>query len=203
MTMFKQSSRRLLAAVLVRHAAVGLLSLIVAGLFMAHAHGQPTTSTEYELKAAFIFNFAKYIRWPASSTAEVNKSFVIGLIGKDPFGSDLDDAMRGQNVDSRVVVVKRFARIDDIVNCDILFVGSSEKSHLQSIFSVLHKAPVLTVSDMDEFAENGGMINLMTEANRVRFAINVEAIERVELKPGSQLLRLARLVTESKAGSKP
>lgn len=200
MTLFTQSNRRLLVAVLVRRAAVCLLSLIVAGLFIARAHGQPTASTEYELKAAFIFNFAKYIRWPASSTAEVNKPFVIGLIGKDPFGSVLDDAMRGQNVDSRVVVVKRFARIDDIVNCDILFVGSSEKGNLRSIFAVSRKAPVLTVSDMDQFAENGGMINLITEANRIRFAINVEAVERAGLKPGSQLLRLARLVTESKAG---
>ena len=200
MTMFKQSSRMLLAAMPGRHVAVGLLSLILAGLFIAHARGQPTTSTEYELKAAFIFNFAKYIRWPASSTAEVNKPFVIGLIGKDPFGSVLDDTMRGQNIDSRVVVVRRFARIDDIVNCNILFVGSSERGNLQSIFAALRKAPVLTVSDMDQFAESGGMINLITEANHVRFAINLEAVERVGLKPGSQLLRLARPVTESKAG---
>jgi hypothetical protein len=112
----------------------------------------------------------------------------------------LDDAMRGQRVDGRAVVVKRFVEIKESVNSDILFVASSERANLQSIFSVLRKSPVLTVSDLELFAERGGMIGLITEQSRVRFAINVEAFERVGLKPGSPLLRLARLVTESRSG---
>lgn len=180
--------------------AVGLLSLVVAVLPVGPACAQSAASPEYELKAAFLFNFAKYVQWPASSTTDASKPFVIGLVGGDPFGSLLDDAMRGQSVNGRPLVVKRFARIEDIVHCDILFVDSSQRGNLQPIFAALRRASVLTVSDMDQFAERGGMISLLTEQSRVRFAMNVEAIERAGLKPGSQLLRLARLVTESKAG---
>jgi hypothetical protein len=204
MIMFTQSGRllfRILLAVMSeRYVAVCLLTVIVTGLCIGPVRGQSTTATEYELKAAFIFNFAKYIRWPASSTAEAGKPFIIGIIGKDPFGQVLDDAMRGQRVDGRAVVVKRFVEIKESVNSDILFVASSERANLQSIFSVLRKSPVLTVSDLELFAERGGMIGLITEQSRVRFAINVEAFERVGLKPGSPLLRLARLVTESRSG---
>jgi hypothetical protein len=190
----------LLAVMSERYVAVCLLTVIVTGLCIGPVRGQSTTATEYELKAAFIFNFAKYIRWPASSTHDAGKPFIIGIIGKDPFGQVLDDVMRGQRVDGRVVVVKRFVEIEESVNSDILFVASSERANLQSIFSVLRKSPVLTVSDLELFAERGGMIGLITEQSRVRFAINVEAFERVGLKPGSPLLRLARLVTESRSG---
>lgn len=177
-----------------------VLAIIAGCLAMGPARGQSVPPTEYAVKAAFVFNFARYIRWPAASTAEPAKPFVIGLIGVDPFGSALDDAVRGQDVEGRAVVVRRFAGIDEVVNCDILFVGSSERGNLQAILAALRKAPVLTVSDMDRFAERGGMIGLFIEASRVRFAINAEAIERAGLTPGSQLLRLARIVTETRAG---
>ena len=180
--------------------ALYFLSIVVGGFCFAPARGDSATQAEYEVKAAFIYNFAKYIKWPKTSTAEATKPFVIGIIGKDPFGPVLDDIMRGKSVQSRAVVVKRFGRVEDVADCDILFISSSEKNNLQRIFEVLRKVPVLTVGDMDQFAERGGMINLTTEENRVRFEINIEAAERAGLKPGSQLLRLARIVTESRTG---
>jgi hypothetical protein len=186
-----------------RHVALGLFAFVVAGP-VGPARAQSATLAEHELKAAFVFNFARYMRWPApadaDADAEAGKPFVIGLIGKDPFGAALDDVVRGQNVGGRAVVVRRFAGIDEVVNCDILFVGSSERGNLQAILAALRKAPVLTVSDMDRFAERGGMIGLFTEASRVRFAINADAIQRAGLTPGSQLLRLARIVAEPGTG---
>ncbi len=179
-----------------------LVVIAAARLWVAPASADTRPPTEYEMKAVFIYNFAKYIQWPGLATPETEKPFVVGLIGKDPFGPVLDDVMRGQRVQNRAVVVRRFATVHEVVNCDILFVGSSEQANLQRIFEALRRAPVLTVGDMDHFAERGGMINLTTEENRIRFEINMEAIGRSGLKAGSQLLRLARLVTESRSGER-
>jgi hypothetical protein len=180
--------------------ALCFLSVVAGGLCSAPVRADSTTLTEYQVKAAFIYNFAKYVRWPEASTSETKRPFVIGVIGRDPFGQALDDAIRGQSLQGRAVSVKRFGRVEEVADCDILFVSSSEKNNLQSILDVLHEAPVLTIGDMDRFAERGGMINLTTEEARVRFEINVEAAERAGLKPGSQLLRLARIVSDSRTG---
>jgi len=180
--------------------ALYFLSIAAGGLCSALVRADSTTPTEYEVKAAFIYNFAKYVRWPEASTSETGKPFVIGVIGRDPFGQALDDAIRGQSLQGRAVFVKRFGKVEEVADCDILFISSSERNNLQRIIEVLHKAPVLTIGDMDRFAERGGMINLTTEEKRVRFEINVEAAERAGLRPGSQLLRLARIVGESRTG---
>ena len=174
------------------------LALFVAVGFAGASVGSETRPpTEYEVKAAFIYNFARYIQWPKES--DTNKPFVIAVIGKDPFGVALDDAVSGQKVQGRPVVIKRFTKIEDAPNCDILFVCASESDRLHQIFGVLHQAPVLTIGDIDRFAELGGMINLRTEDNRIRFEVNVQAIGRAGLKAGSQILRLARIVTEARS----
>jgi hypothetical protein len=171
---------------------------MAVGLIVAPLRSEATHApTEYEVKAAFIYNFSKYIQWPKGF--DTSKPFVIAIIGKDPFGVVLDDAVFGQKVQGRSVIIKRFTRIDDIPNCDILFVAASESSRLPQIFGTLHQAPVLTVGDVNRFAERGGMINLTTADNRIRFEVNVRALERAGLKAGSQLLRLARIVNEARA----
>jgi uncharacterized protein DUF4154 len=162
---------------------------------------KPSAPTEYEVKAAFIYNFGKYIAWPASPDS--NKPFVIGLIGKDPFGRVLDEAMRGQTVQDRPVIVRRFTRVEQIRNCDILFIASSEKANVPHILSTLGKSPVVTIGDMARFAERGGMINLTMQRDRVRFEVNIDAFTRVGLKAGSQLLRLARIVPDHRAEYRP
>jgi hypothetical protein len=158
-----------------------------------------TAPSEYQVKAAFIYKFASYVQWPAIRGADSARPFVIGIIGKDPFGQSFDELVRGQSVQRRSVVVKRLQGVEDAVTCDILFISASEKANLRRIFAALHDAPVLTVGDMDQFAELGGMINLTTEENRIRFDINVKAIDRAGLKAASQLLRLARIVEESRS----
>jgi hypothetical protein len=171
---------------------------MTAGLIVAPLRsGETHPPTEFEVKAAFIYNFSKYIQWPKGF--DTSKPFVIAIIGKDPFGVVLDEAVFGQKVQGRSVIIKRLTRIDDIPNCDILFVAASESSRLARILGTLHQAPVLTIGDVNRFAELGGMINLTTEDNRIRFEVNVKAIERAGLKAGSQLLRLARIVNEARA----
>jgi len=178
------------------------LLLLPIAVDAAAAAASPTAPTEYEVKEAFIYNFAQYVQWPESPRIDPKRSFIIGLIGKDAFGPALDEVVSGQSIQGRPVRVTRFRRVEDIAGCDILFVAASERGNLTKIFAALNKAPVLTIGDMDHFAQLGGMINLINEGNRIRFEINVAAIERAGLKAGSQLLRLARIVSESQSGSR-
>jgi hypothetical protein len=173
--------------------------MLAAGLCVGQARGD-ARAPEYQLKAAFIYKFATYIRWPATTGADGTRPFVIGVIGNDPFGRALDAVMQGQSVQGKPIIVRRVAEMEDAPGCDVLFVSASERGHLRQIFAAVRGAPVLTVSDMDQFAELGGMINLVTtEDNHLRFDINKGAIDRAGLKAPSQLLRLARIVDELRA----
>jgi hypothetical protein len=169
----------------------------VSLLCIVQARGE-TQLSEYQVKAAFLYKFATYVRWPATSSAEMDAPFVIGIIGKDPFGHMLDAVIDSQSIHGRAVVVKRLVRPEEALRCHLLFVGSSERGALRKILGTLNGAPVLTVGDMDRFAEQGGMINLTTEENHIRFEINKRAIDRAGLKVASQLLGLARIVDEEK-----
>jgi len=171
------------------------LILLLAAMHWAFAvDAHAAVATEYEIKAAFIYNFSLYVQWPA---ADAEKPFTVCVIGKDPFGDVLDEAMSGKRVTGRPVTVRRFSRLDEVLGCDMLFVASSEAGNLERIFKALHNVPVLTIGETKQFAERGGMIELTTEGNRVRFEINVNAIDRARLKASSQLLRLAKIVSDS------
>lgn len=172
--------------------------ILASGLYVAQVRAGPAVP-EYQVKAIFIYKFATYIRWPATRTDAITP-FVIGIVGRDPFRSTLDAVVHGQTVHGKTIAVRRLVRLDDALRCDVLFVSSSERQRLRQIFETLKGAPVLTISDMDQFAELGGMIQLITiEDNRIRFDINKGAVDRAGLKAASQLLRLARIV-ESRSG---
>jgi hypothetical protein len=178
-----------------RHALWQWSLMLTAGLGVAHA--VITTAPEYQVKAAFVYKFATYIHWPTETDAA--RPFVIGVIGTDPFGPALNDVVSAQRVRGRAVVIRKLNRPEDALHYDVLFISSSERGSLRQILAALGSAPVLTVSDLDQFAEQGGMIGLVTtEDNLVRFEINRAALDRAGLKAPSQLLRLARLVDESR-----
>ena len=172
---------------------------LATGLWLAQARGD-AAALEYQVKAAFIYKFATYIRWPAPP-GTASAPFVIGIIGKDPFGPALDDVVHGEKVQGRAIVVKRLAGPEEAPHCDVLYVSPSERGSLREILASVGGAPVLTVGDMDRFAELGGMINLVTtEDHHVRFDINKGAIDRAGLKAPAQLLQLARIVDDARAG---
>lgn len=155
--------------------------------------------SEYEVKAVFVYKLLNYIRWPPP--AEAGRPFVIGILGQDPFGKVIDDVVNGESINGRAVVVRRLPSVDDALHCDLVFVSSSERPNLPGIFKALRDAPVLTVGDMERFAESGGMINLTNVDRRIRFEVNVAAIDRGGLKAASQLLSLAKIVdTHASAG---
>lgn len=150
--------------------------------------------TEYQVKAAFLYNFTKFIEWPAKAFNAESSTFVIGVIGKDPFGSNIDQTLGGKTVNGRPLAIRRLKHGEDPRACHILFIASSEQKYLGRILERLKGTNVLTVGEMDKFSQQGGSINLIMEDGQVRFEINKAVVEQAELKVSSKLLALAKAI---------
>ena len=171
-----------------------LVVLAVAGHLLTAQAAVPPPA-EYEVKAVYLYNFARFIEWPVEVSAANRDPLILGVIGADPFGPVLDEAVEGRTgPDGPRLVVRRFTRIEDVVHADILFISSSEEERLPQILKTLQGASILTVGEMDRFAERGGMVALRLEDKKVRFDVNLGAVRRARLKLSSHLLKLARIV---------
>lgn len=160
-----------------------------------YAHAQSIPLPEYQVKAAFLFNFIKFVEWPGATGPSATTPFCIGILGKDSFGRTLE-AVQANDDRWRQVTIKRFRRVEEAKECDLLFIGASEGGRLAQILRYLQKTSVLTVADLDGFCEAGGMINLVAAKNKVSFEINPEAARRTGLRIKSQLLKLAKITPE-------
>jgi hypothetical protein len=159
-------------------------------------------SSEYLIKAGFIYNFAKFVEWPSAAFAEPESPIVIGVIGVDPFGSLIDRIVEDKKIGSRGFIVKRFKwgrDLKELKDCKILFVSPSEHAHIDEILQMVKGLPILTVGETPGFAERGGMIRFTLEDNRVRFEVNVEAAHQADLNISSRLLTLAKIISPSAA----
>jgi len=163
------------------------------------AAAQPNGPSEYDVKAAFLFNFAKFVEWPADALP-ADGTFVIGVAGADPFQRALRD-LEGASVAGRRLVVRRWTRLEEAPACQILFISASEEERLPAILQRIGGRPILTVGDADGFAARGVMINFRTREQKIRFEINLASAEAAGLKLSSQLLKLATLVTAPGSGS--
>ena len=150
--------------------------------------------SEYQIKAAYLFNFLKFVEYPNESFADPLAPIVIGVVGEDPFGSALPQVVIGKTVQGRDLVIHVYRTGEDLRGAHILFISASERKKLPMILSSLRGSSVLTVSDTAGFLDAGGMIQFLYENDRVRFAINVDATSRAKLKMSSKLLSLARVV---------
>jgi hypothetical protein len=157
-------------------------------------------SKEYQIKAAFLFNFAQFVDWPSAVFANTNAPFSIGILGDDPFGGALDETIQGETINNHKIIVVRSQQVEDLKNCQIIFVGKSEKKHVAEILSELDSRPILTVSEIDGFAERGGEINFFLAGTKVRFEINPAVAQNDGLKISSQLLSLGKIVESTKEG---
>lgn len=164
------------------------LALLLAGAPVCAQAPQPS---EYQLKAAFLFNFAKYIDWPAESFTNDKAPFLIGILGDNPFGSALEQIVAGKKINEHPITIQPLRAGTEGTNCHIIFVSSSEKKRLPEIMQSLHGAAVLTVGETEKFIETGGIINFVPEANKIRFQINDDAAKAAKLKISSKLLSLA------------
>jgi hypothetical protein len=150
--------------------------------------------SEYQVKAAYLFNFLKFVEWPEDAFADPLAPIVIGVVGEDPFGSALPQVITGKTVQGRDLVIRIYRPGEDLRGAHILFISPSEKKRIPMILASLRGSSVLTVADTSEFLNAGGMIQFLNENNRVRFAINVDATGRARLKMSSKLLSLAKVV---------
>jgi hypothetical protein len=156
--------------------------------------GQAPASKEYSVKAALLFNFPKFVEWPSDAFASGQTPLVIGILGDDPFGAYLDQTVRGENVNNHPLIVRRFRRVEDITTCHVLFISRSEMNRLEQILNGLKGRNVLTVGDSNGFAVEGGVIQFVTENNKIRMRINLRAAKAADLTISSKLLRPAEIV---------
>jgi hypothetical protein len=169
--------------------AVVIFSLISVAVFSGFAQNPPPT--EYQIKAAFLYNFAKFVRWPSQTLAQPDSPIVIGVLGDNVFGDDLEHTIHDKTFNNHPFQFKEFHSVTDATNCQILFISTSEQERLPKILNGLRGTGVLTVSEMDHFIEAGGMIKFVIEENRVRFQINNEAAVKEGLTISPKLLSLA------------
>jgi len=168
-------------------------SCLCLGLLLAAHCGraQVPQLSEYQIKAAFLYNFGRFVDWPPETFADGKSPFIFGLLGDNPFGNTLNEAFSGKTLNGHPVVVQLFHNLPDAMHCQILFISNSEKRRLADIIQSLHAASVLTVGENDHFTDAGGMINFITIDNKVRFQINDRAAKAARLKISSKLLGLA------------
>jgi hypothetical protein len=171
---------------------VAVLGLLACGVGASGAAVAAPTPAEVE--AVFLFNFTQFVDWPPQVFANPDVPIVIGVLGSDPFGAALDEVVRGEVVKGHPLTVRRFQRIEDVTDCQILFISRSERAHLAPILAPLKGRNILTVSDFEEFAGDGGMISFVLVENKVRLRVNLEATKAASLTLSSKLLRFAQIV---------
>lgn len=173
----------------------GVVALALVVLLASQASGAPpageVSAGEYQIKAAFLQHFAQFVEWPLN-VLPINAPLVIALVGNDPFGRAIDDVIAGKHANGHPIIIRRLRWNDSFAGCHIVYVGSSELQHLGTILDAARVYSILTVADLDRFADHGGMIGLVMAQNRVRFDINPNAASDAHLKISSKLLQVAR-----------
>ena len=149
---------------------------------------------EYQVKALFLYNFSRYVEWPSQSFKAANDPIVICILGQNPFGGALDQAIAGKVVEGRPFVIREISDFQPGGNCQILFVGSTERKRFRLMAARLRGSGVLTVGETQGFTGDGGVINFKLEDGKVRFEIDVDAAAREHLHISSKLLSLAQIV---------
>ena len=154
------------------------------------------TFEEYQLKAVFLYRLSLFITWPKEAFKDSDQPFVIGILGEDPFGPLIDKVVINESVNKRPIQVRRFVRIDDVLNepCQILFISKTQRNQWSGIIHKLDKHAMLTVSDMARFSQMGGMVNIWTQNSRIKIDINSDETRKAGLIVSSKLLKVANQV---------
>jgi hypothetical protein len=168
-----------------------LAALMLSGSIVVR--GEDASTRESAIKAAYLFNFIKYIDWPPDVLGPQDSEIHLGVLGENPFGKALQ-TLEGKMVKGRRLSVREAHQVADLKGCQLVFISASESDRLAAILQALKHYKVLTVGESQGFAENGGIINFIEERNKVRFQINLEAAKRCGLTISSDLLKLAKIV---------
>jgi hypothetical protein len=173
--------------------------LLVLGILAGPAAAgvrQSEQAPEYDLKAAFLYNFGTFTEWPAKAFAAPDAPFVVGVVGKDPFGAALEDTFRGQTVQKRRAEIRRSDDPAKLKGAHLLFVPATEKARFKEILEAFRGTSTLVVGESEGFAAAGGSMNLFIQSKRLAFEVNPAAAKRAGLTLSSKLLRLAWIVEE-------
>jgi len=183
----KESTRRILG----RRWFLALAFFVIASIGTGIA-ANAQQSLEYLVKGAYLYKFGDFVEWPPSAFPEPESPFVVGVLGKDPFGPDLDAIVQGRTIQGRPVVIRRFAQVNEVRNAHILYIGTTRTINLEQILARLRNTSILTVSD--ESRGPVGIINFIMVGSKVRFEIYPKAATRAGLKVSSKLLDVAEVV---------
>lgn len=171
-----------------------MLMLISCGMNTS-IFAQRPISKEHQVQALFLYNFTQFVEWPSIGFSTADAPLIIGILGKDPFGSYIDELVKDEVIKGHPLRVERFTAVRDIGDCHILYINFTDKSETARAIAQLKSAPALTVSDRDGFARMGGMIEFIREEGRIGTRINVAATANSGLVVSSKLLRLSEIVT--------
>lgn len=174
--------------------AAGVLALLGLLAGANHAASGELTFSEYQVKAMFLFNFAKYVEWPSDVFTDTNAPITIGVLGENRFGDELQKVVAGKNVSGRTIVLRQVENANDASKCHILFISASEKNRLGEILGKIKGLPVLTVGETEQFTGQGGIINFMRKEDKVRLEIDLNAARQAKLQLSSKLLSVADVV---------
>jgi hypothetical protein len=175
-----------------RGAARALAAILFCSLLIVpRLPAQQSRPNEFQVKAAYLYNFGRFVEWPGEGTSGSGGPFEICVLGADPFGPTLDATLASATIDGKSVMAKRISKPQEVDDCRIVFISSSEESHLKDILAALEKTSVLTVSDIPGFSQRGGMIGFLLDGNRVRFDVNLAIAKEAGLTLSSELLKVA------------
>lgn len=173
-------------------AAVACLVLLCPPPLAAqHSGNGGQEFSEYDIKAAFLLNFAKFVEWPEEAFPEPDSPVLIGILGTNPFGETLAHLADEQNLDGRAIRIRQSDDIEELTACQVVFASRDDSTGDLPALDALAELPVLTVGEQADFAAEGGVINFVVVKTKVKFEINVKAAERANLKLSSRLLKLA------------
>jgi len=178
--------------------SVQAIALMLALLVnVTNTSAQPPDD-ENAVKAAFVYNFVKFVDWPAKSFDRPDSPIILAIVGHDPISQAIEHCVQGKTVDGRAFVVKHLKWDQNLRASHVLFICASEKEHLGQLAGVVKGTSILTVGETPGFAGRYGVIGFFLDHGRVRFEINEEAAKRAQLSISSRLLSLAKLVSDTK-----
>ncbi len=169
------------------------IALTLSSLICLPVHSHADGPREYQVKAAFLYHFATFVDWPSSTFQVTNGHFRLCIMVKDPFGENLDTALRAKKVDGHPLEIHRNPSTAKLKHCHLLYLTASQSSRLRTYRRHYGNANILTVGENDTFMQHGGIIKFFLDDQKVRFAINPDAINNTNLKVSSKLLRLAKI----------
>lgn len=146
---------------------------------------------EYTLKSVFLYNFIRFIDWPETAFGGRSAPLIIGVLGQDPFGPLLDEAVQGETFRGRPILIEHYRGPREIRRCHLLFVGAAEGGGINEVLAAVAGESTVTVGETEDFVARGGMIALITDRNRVRLVINPDTLRGAKLEVSSKLLRVA------------